>query len=262
MTSASSRLSGEQLSARDQAVLGTVGTFRLMTAGQLQRLFFADGTTGSANPRVARRCLQRLADAGLLHRLERRLGGLRAGSASFTYALSPAGSRAIGVSSNRGQRREPSLPFVRHTLAVAEVAVQLQEARRAGRIDSLELQAEPRCWRDLGGFDGPRLKPDLLVLAGHGEVEHLAWLEVDLSSEHGPALLRKAKLYERYFRSGREQQRLGGAFPRVVWLVPDDKRRHFIERTLARAGGLTKGLHRVRLLADPVAALLTPEQDN
>lgn len=261
MTALTRRSGGEQLSDRDRAVLTTVGSFRLVTGGQLQRLFFAEDTDdGSGNPRIARRVLQRLTDLRLLHRLERRLGGLRAGSSSFTYALTPAGGRIIGWAVGRGQKREPSLTFARHTLAVTEVAVQLHEAHRGGLLDSLQLQAEPICWRELGGYDGALLKPDLFAIAGRGDVEHLAWVEVDLGTEHGPALVRKARLYERYFRSGREQSRLD-AFPRVIWLVPDDKRQHFIERALQGAGGLTQDLHRVRLRADPVAAVITDKNN-
>jgi hypothetical protein len=260
VTSDYRRSGGEQLSARDVAVLGAVGSFRLVSGGQLQRLFFAGDDYGSDNPRIARRTLQRLTDLRLLHRLERQLGGVRAGSSSFTYALSPAGGRAIRLNIGRGRQAEPSLTFVRHTLAVAEVVVRLHEDRRAGRLDSLDIQTEPQCWRNLQGYDGSVLKPDLFVAAGVADVEHLAWVEVDLGSEHGPALVRKAQLYERYFRSGREQQRLG-AFPRVVWLVPDDKRQQFVERTLRRASGLTGGLHRVRSLGDPVTALSAPETE-
>jgi len=263
---AASRLTGgggsgnaEQLSPRDWAVLLMVGHLRLLTGGQLQRLFFAGTEHGSANPRIARRTLQRLVDAGLLHRLERRQGGLHAGSSSFTYGLTPKGGRAVSQGVGRGLAREPGLAFVRHTLAISEVVVQLHEAKRGGRLDGLELQPEPRSWRDLGGFEGVKLKPDLFVLVGTGDIEHLAFLEIDLGSEHGPTLQRKAKVYERYFRSGREQQRLG-VFPRVVWLVPDDQRREYVERALARARDVTHGLHRVRLLSDPVVALTGPDE--
>lgn len=69
-----------ELSVRDRAVITTVDNLRLVTGGQLQRLFFADASAGSTNARVARRCLQRLTDLGLLVRPARRVGGLRAGS--------------------------------------------------------------------------------------------------------------------------------------------------------------------------------------
>ncbi len=206
------------LSERDQAVLRTVGTLRLITGGQLQRLFFADGGQGSANPRVARRALQRLTSLGLLQRLERRVGGIQAGSSSYLYALTPRGGRAVELPVGRGRQREPSLTFVSHTLAAGETCVGLHEARRLGRLDSLRVEVEPQCWRSLDGLDGARLKPDLFVLAAAGDSEHLAFVEVDQGTEHGPAIRRKAALYERYFRSGREQARLG-AFPRVLWLV-------------------------------------------
>lgn len=257
MTSDYRQSGGEQLSDRDRAILGMAGAFRLVSGGQLQRLFFAEHDSPATASRLTRRSLQRLTALGLLLRLERRLGGVRAGSSAWTYALSTAGGRAIGESIGRGRGREPSLTFVRHTMAVAEVAVVLHEAKREQRLDSLQIETEPACWRMLDGYDDARLRPDLLVLAGIGNVEQLAWCEIDLGSESGTALLRKADAYERYYRSGREQSRLG-AFPRVLWLADGAARRQFIERTLNRAAGATPGLHRVRLLADPLAALLDP----
>jgi hypothetical protein len=245
---------GEQLSPRDLAVLQTAGALRLVTGGQLQRLFFSDPEDGSTSPRIARRTLQRLTDLRLLVRLERRLGGLRAGSSSYTYALTPAGGRAIGGAASRGRSPEPSLTFVRHTLAIAEVATILTEAKRSGLIDAVKLQTEPDCWRDLGGYERTVLKPDLFVEASVADSDHLAWVEVDLGTEHGPALVRKARIYETYFRSGREQERTG-VFPRVLWLAETPTRQRAIRTALHRASGLTADLHRVGLLDDPVGWL-------
>lgn len=261
MTSDHRRSGGEQLSDRDRAILGVAGSFRLISAGQLQRLFFTETQSSAATAaRLTRRSLQRLTALNLLLRMERRLGGVRAGSSSWTYALSPAGGRVIAAPIGRGRTREPSLTFARHTLAVAEVAVALHEAKRAGRLDSLRIETEPACWRSLDGYDDARLKPDLFVLAGVGDLEQLAWIEVDLGSESGPALMRKAGTYERYYRSGREQAKLG-AFPRVLWLAHSAPRRSFMERVLVQGPGsqLTRELHRVRLLSDPIGALLDPD---
>lgn len=256
---ASSRGQQLELGDRDRALLMAVGSLRFMTGGQLQGLFFnPDSGYGSDNPRIARRTLQRLTDHGLLLRLERRVGGVRAGSSSYLYALSPRGGRLIGLPVGRGRRREPSLTFVRHTLAIADVAVQLQLARQAGQLEALQLQLEPACWRDLGGMDGVWLKPDLFVLAATSEHEHLAFVEVDNGSEHGPALLRKAWLYERYFRSGREQAR-HGTFPRVLWLAPDAARVQRLSSVLQEDRRLTGALHRVGLQAEPLAELLGRE---
>jgi Replication-relaxation len=261
MTSAQRRSSSRRsasLGGRDRAVLSTVGSLRLVTGGQLQRLFFS-GEHGSANQRIARRVLQQLTDLGLLLRLERRVGGIRAGSSSYVYALSPRGGRAIQLEVGRGRQREPSLTFVRHTLAVAETCVRLHEARRAARIDTLDIQPEPRCWRSLGGYSGGILKPDLFVVAAAGNEEHLAFVEVDNGTEHGPAILRKAHVYELYFRSGREQSR-HGVFPRVIWLVPDERRRDRLRQVLGSDRGLTAGLHRVSLQVDPAGALLAVDE--
>ncbi len=45
--------------------------------------------------RIARRVLARLTELGVLARLERRIGGLRAGSSGYVYYLGPAGQRLV-----------------------------------------------------------------------------------------------------------------------------------------------------------------------
>lgn len=246
-----------ELSDRDRAILVTLSSLRLMTGRQLQRVFFADtdGLSGSAHPRIARRSLQRLTETGLLQRLDRRVGGLRAGSSSYVYALSAAGGRTVAQYIGRGRRREPSLSFVSHTLAVSEACVQLHEAKRAGQLSALRLQAEPECWRRLQGLDGGTLKPDVFVVAAVGEVEHLAFVEIDNGTEHGPTILRKAEVYERHYQSGVEQARLG-VFPYVLWLANEPQRAARIRSVLHSHRRLTRALHRVGLQADVVAALL------
>ena len=67
----------QQLGPRDWAVLHDVARCRLMTGRQLQLLHFGDGETAA---RAARRLLARLTRHGLLARLDRQIGGLRAGS--------------------------------------------------------------------------------------------------------------------------------------------------------------------------------------
>lgn len=76
------------LSERDRAILTTVGQVRLASGEQLRRLHFP-----GRDPRAARFVLARLTHLGLLTRLDRRLGGTRAGSDGYLYQLDAAGQR-------------------------------------------------------------------------------------------------------------------------------------------------------------------------
>lgn len=220
-----------ELSERDEALLRAVGDLRLVSGQQLRRLLFAGPGASSQNDRIARRALQRLVNHGLLWRDERRVGGLRAGSSSHVFALSAPGARALGLT-RRGQERSPSLQFRDHSLAVAEVFVRLHEARYAGRLEALQASTEPTCWRPLEDGTGSSLKPDLFVTASTATEDHLAFIEVDLGSEHPAALRRKAALYRAHFASGREQAEQG-VFPLVLWQATAPDRRQALAGVLA-----------------------------
>src|ERR1700682_4418500 len=75
--------------------------------------------------RTARRVLERRVDDRLLVRLDRRVGVVRAGSASFVYGLGPVGQRVLGFGGPRRRFREPTSTFVVHTLAITELVVEL-----------------------------------------------------------------------------------------------------------------------------------------
>ncbi len=245
--------------ARDRAVLGDVARWRLLSARQIERLHFAQGdqaATALSRARSCRRSLERLVRERLLVRLERRVGGVRAGSASFVYSIGPVGQRLIGWPGPRRRWREPSALFVAHTLAVSELYVRLHEAARRGVLElSTPPQPEPECWRSLPGMGGRSLlKPDLAVHLVAGDYEYRWFVEVDLGSEHQPALVRKCRAYEAYYRSGVEQAE-HCVFPRVLWVVPDDARAGVICRVVEQAPGLTAGLFVVATNDQAVAML-------
>lgn len=246
-----------RLSERDRAVLEAVRELRLVTSPQLEVLHFADAATPLTAARKARRCLQRLTDQGLVHRLERLIGGLHAGSAAYVYALTAAGQRLLAGPGARLRRQEPSLPFVGHTLAIAGLYVGLQQRGRGDGVRLLDVETEPRCWRSWTGLSGERqlLRPDLYVAAMVGHDELRWFVEVDLGSEHRPALIRKARAYQHYYDSGVEQTS-SGLFPRVAWVVPDDRRAAQLANALAADEALTSELFAV-LLASEAAERLT-----
>lgn len=239
------RLAG-RLSDRDRAILEDVAKFRLLCARQIGALHFPpeEHASSMSAARCCRRVLRRMTRERLLVRLERRIGGIRAGSAGFVYALGPVGSRFLAAELPRRRLREPSEPFVAHTLAVAQLAVDLMVLARSGEIELLRLQAEPECWRAVPGLGRTILRPDLFVVLGAGELELRWFIEVDRGTSHLPAVLRKSRLYESYFRSGVEQAR-HGVFPRVQWLTPSARRAERLREAMAADRQTTDALFRV-----------------
>lgn len=233
-----------ELSGRDLAIIGQVADLRLMTGRQIEAVHFSVGEheTAAAAARAARRCLERLARHHLLVRLERRIGGVRAGSRSFIYALGPVGHRVLRSHEPRPRYREPSATFVHHTLAITELVVGLTTEARHGHLELLGLQAEPRCWRQYTSTAGlTMLRPDLYVSLGVGEFEHRWFCEVDRGTEHLPALIRKCRQYETYYATGAEQ-RDHGVFPRACWIVPDTRRADRLRAAIEKDARLTNAL--------------------
>jgi hypothetical protein len=224
----------EDLDARDFAVLGSVVELRFMSGDQIARLHF------EGQARAARRTLLRLTRLGVLERLPRQVGGVRAGSAGFVYRLGASGQRIAldrGWLGDRKRRRSavPGSLFVGHALAVAELHVRLREAERTGSIELLELRAEPACWRRQAGMNAQAsiLKPDSFLRLGAGADELVYFIEVDLATEGSRALTNQLRAYVAYHASGREQAE-HGVFPKVLWLAPDARRVVTIEACVRR----------------------------
>jgi hypothetical protein len=214
----------DSLLPRDINVLQRVAQLKLVTGAQIEALHFtdADHATPVAAGRACRRVLKRLVRERLLARLERRVGGVRGGSSGFIYCLTETGQRVIEVDGPRRRFREPTLAFVQHTLAVAQVVVDLHQAERRGELEVLTLEAEPTCWRRYGSLGGVQIvRPDLYAALGVGDFEHRWFIEVDLGTETTPRRIDKCKQYDSYFNSGVEQA-AHGIFPKIVWSMPSE----------------------------------------
>ncbi|MCF6743557.1 hypothetical protein E9529_04570 [Blastococcus sp. KM273128] len=238
----------DDLSARERCVLRSLADCRLLTTGQLQRLHFADHATEGAASRICRRVLARLQRLGGIEHLDRRIGGIRAGSAAYVWRVGPVGERLLRQddSTPRGRHKQPGLRFVDHVLAIAECSVQLVEADRRGDLDLLTVEHEPTCWRGFLGSYGSAetLKPDLFAVTANAEYEDSWFIEVDRGTESLPTVLRKCAQYERYQQSGREQA-ARDVFPAVLWVVPDESRATAMAAAIRRRYGKDQELFRV-----------------
>jgi hypothetical protein len=230
----------ERLSERDLAVIGQVASLKLMSGRQIERIHFGvdQHATALTAARTARRVLERLVDDRLLVRLDRRVGGVRAGSASFVYGLGPVGQRVLGLGGPRRRFREPTATFVAHTLAITELVVELTLADRRRDLELLQVQTEPECWRPLGARGLATLRPDLFVITAKGDFEYRYFVEVDLGTESLPRLLSKCRIYEDYYRAGSEQH-LHDVFPSVLWIMHNQDRALKLRDAIARSSSLT-----------------------
>jgi hypothetical protein len=228
----------EQLSNRDLEVVATLARVRVASFRQLERLHFAGHPPQSA-ARLCRRTLARLVDRRVLARLDRRIGGVRAGSSGFVYALDTVGQRLAGARGPAGGERlrrpwTPSDRFLAHALEVSELWVGLVEAERRDELDVLGFQAEPASWRRFTGPGGETitLKPDAHLVLGLGQYEHHYFVEIDRATESPLAVGRQLTAYRQYWSSGQEQAR-SGLFPVVVIAVPDQRRRDSVVKVAA-----------------------------
>lgn len=233
-----------ELTERDLDVLRAVREHRLMTARQIEQLLFNDHASAEAGARICRRVLARLTRDRLLARLERRVGGVRAGSASYVYALGSAGGRLFDGTRNRVT--EPSSLFLDHTLAIADARLALVAAARSRLFDLVEVEIEPSCWRRYSGPGGApaTVKPDLYIVTAREDFEDCWFLEIDRSTESPAAIGRKCRAYDLYWRSGLEQA-AHETFPLVVWVAPDERRADRLRTFIKRARNANQELFRV-----------------
>ncbi|MEA3078201.1 MAG: hypothetical protein QOF60_3109 [Actinomycetota bacterium] len=225
---------GQSLNDVDLGVVKVLATITVATGGQLRRLYWPDSDTGR---RLARRRLAVLTRQRVIARLQRRVGGAGSGSDSYTYRLDVVGQRLVDENSLRRFRRPwtPGHAYLAHAVAVAECFIVLTELAQDHRLELLDFQAEPACWRTCPASAGRPLllKPDAFAISARGDWELRQFIEVDRATEHPARLTHKAQAYVEYWQSGVEQ-RQHGVFPKVLWIAPDAERVAVIVDALAR----------------------------
>lgn len=255
----------ERMGIRDLEIVETLLRVRVASAKQFERLHFYGGTPLS-NARASQLVLKRLTSWHVLNQLDRRIGGVRAGSAGYVYALGIAGQRLTNGGPAGGHRHErpwtPSHVFMDHTLAVTELYVRLRVAARAGVMELDTFETEPGCWRRFSGPAGEvvTLKPDALVRLTTRDFTEHAFIEVDLGTESRTAIRVKLDRYRAYWASGQEQ-RFHAVFPRVLWLVPSPARYKLIVDMASRQPAEAWQLFKVAEFDNAIEALVGDRDD-
>ena len=220
------------MSDDDWQIIGTLARVRVASSSQLVDLHLSHLTL-----RRAQRKLARLVDSRVLARLPRTVGGLQGGSSGHVYALDVAGQRLADLVRDGRVRRPWALgtQFLGHSLAITDVYMRLVLAERSGSLRLARFVGEPASWRSFFGPGGGRvtLKPDAYAVVTTGGYEDHWFLEVDLDTEHTPAIASKCGTYRGYWRSGYEEARTG-VFPRVLWLVPTMRRVAVVQQVIQR----------------------------
>ena len=252
------------LSGRDKNILHSIRDYRYMTTDQMRRLYFTASATKTSALRAATRNLNKLKDINLIGKLERRIGGMAAGSSSTVWLLESAGEHLLRMtdSSSRPRRKKfiPSTYFLAHTLAVSECHVQLTEMCRERDIKLLEIQNEPDCWRPYSsGGKIVTLKPDLFVVTRCDGYEDRWFFEIDLATESPIRIIEKCHRYFQYYKSGLEQKQ-HRIFPLVVFIVPNEARQNSIRQHIRAEFAGRPEIFEV-ITPDKLAALLCMNED-
>jgi hypothetical protein len=227
-----------------------VARHRYLSTRQVEAFCFQDHATPLTGARVCRRVLRRLATLHILVFLERRIGGVRAGSSSYIWQVGPVGDRLLrDQAGSRRRQHEPGRLFLEHCLAVADSHLALVEAHRKGELELVEMQTEPACWRPFSGLGGARLvlQPDLYVVTGDPTDPAFVncwFVEIDRGTENPARLLTKCARYESYRRTGLEQSD-GDSFPLVVWVMSSQAHAERLAAAIGRDAGLDDRLYRV-----------------
>ena len=258
-------------------LLALVAAHRFATTTQLARLTTLEYASSASALRQTQRHLANLAQQRLLTSLERRVGGWQGGSAVTIWAATTRGQRLVAAENGedeevpRRQRpREVSTTFLDHLLAITEVRTSIEEVVRQEADTEAAVALEPECWRTRLGPSGQVqvLRPDLAVTVTSPAYEDRYLIEVDRATENPGRVIATCWRYQEH-QAASSQASDGDVFPLVVWLVPNDRRRHRLERAIAHSTGLLRELFRVirldqlpTLIHGGPAAIPTPQASN
>jgi len=227
----------DQLSDRDHTILTDLERVRVLTGAQLQRLRFAD-IAKSSRARDRRRVLTRLVYHGFVSTLDRRIGGVRAGSAGHVYRLTPTARRLLEMQRQRSTRRPrtPGASFLNHALDISDIYVTLIETSRINDFCVSTFDTEPACWHPTG--NGAYLKPDAYLVLATSTYKDCWWLEIDRATESKPRIKRKIQTYINHLTTGGTGP--DSIPPRILFSVPDHQRTQAISTVITTLAAETK----------------------
>ncbi|WP_329051196.1 replication-relaxation family protein [Amycolatopsis sp. NBC_01488] len=217
----------DSLSDRDRAILVDVGRNRVLSGAQLSRLHFVT-IAPTARDRIRRKVLARLVTLGVLAILDRRVGGARSGSDGLVFAPGIAGQRVLPLLAAESavklptRARRPWTPgerFLKHSLDVSELGVQLREQEQTGAVTLARWAVEATAAYP-NGFGG-LMKPDASLLLQAGNIEDSWVIELDRATESLPTLRHKLLAYVDFANAG--QVGPDGTIPRVLVVVSHEK---------------------------------------
>lgn len=223
----------QSLSNRQRSVMNDVARIGILSGRQLRALHY---TSAGLSTRLARRELAGMVETEVLARTDRQIGGQHAGSDGYCYVLGLSGQRLTQPDRRRyWQRSEPGTQMITHALAVGQLYTDLRGREREGTSKLVSFSGEPNCWRRYYGPGGsPQwLKPDASAVIHVGDFEDRYFIEIDCATERPARIEAKARVYVRYYMSGREQAERG-LFPIVVFVAPAEIRRSEIIDAIAR----------------------------
>lgn len=236
----------EAMPDRDRDVLQRIDAHRYLTTHQIQAFAFTDHGSDESAARTTRYVLARLERLALIRSLPRRVGGVRAGSAARIWQLAPAGARLLRDEGQTYRSHEPSLRFLRHCLAIADIHLGLRDLRNLDMVEAVEVATEPQAWRRYVGPGGEQrlLQPDLATIVRTRDFVDRWFVEVDLGTESLPTVLKKCGQHETYRASGIEQD-AHHAFPLVIWIFTNAERAEKVRTSILRSPRLTPELYRL-----------------
>lgn len=236
LTPARLRQLADELPDRATLPLLHLSRARVLTGSQLDRLLGQPNATRRTAERARQRAMTYLSDLGLVHMLDRRIGGARAGSAGYVHALTSAGHKLAALLQGRQPPRRirhtrvPGPMFLAHALDIAEIYVQLTEASQVGAFRVAAFVTEPASWWQQHGI---LLRPDAYAVLATTAYRDLWWLEIDRDTESVPRLHDKLRDYLDHANSG-------GTGPhgptRVLFTAPDPHRADTIRAAIATIG--------------------------
>ncbi len=226
-------------------IVKAVYEYRVMTQGQIQRLFFG------VNPGARSRAARTLAKMFDNHYLERHFLPTRGGLQNSTaiYSLGHRGAEALRIqygiepkwyASSRDLRNE----FLEHSIAISEVRLAVELACRSHGYGlrwtgETEIKSSGYDRVSLKGHKEPAaILPDgYFVVSGTPQGTTHFMLELDRATEQNSRFKTKIEAYIEYHRGGKYEARYGTRSLRVLTVTLGERRLANLKATTEAAGG-------------------------